>query len=96
MASTSPIGRLGLRFWRYLLRSPRATERSMTDQKETPAANAIHIRGRVVFFLAVSSLLLSSCADLKMPSDQPASNRHGRPGSGDCTFRRGIELGFWA
>jgi len=68
----------------------------MTDQNETPAANGIHIRGGAAIFLAVSLLLLSSCTDLKLPPDQPVSNRHRNPGSGDCTFRRGSELGFWA
>ena len=57
---------------------------------------ACTLRGGAVIFLAVSSLLLSSCADLKLPPDQPISNRHRNPGSGDCTFRRGSELGFWA
>jgi hypothetical protein len=47
-----------------------------------------------VIFLAVSSLLLSSCADLKLPPDQPISNRHRNPGSGDCTFRRGVRIGI--
>jgi hypothetical protein len=47
-----------------------------------------------MIFLAVWALLLSSCADLKLPPDQPWSNRHGRPGSGDCTFRGGLESEF--
>jgi hypothetical protein len=55
-----------------------------------------HMRGAAVIFLAISSLLLSSCADFKLPPDQPWSNRYRRPGSGDCTFRCGSELGFWA
>ena len=55
-----------------------------------------HMRGAAVIFLAISSLLLSSCADFKSPPDQPWSNRYRRPGSGDCTFRCGSELGFWA
>jgi hypothetical protein len=58
-------------------------------------ANGMQTREAAALFLAVS-LLLSSCADLKLPPDQPLSNRHGRPGSGDCTFRRGSELGLWA
>jgi hypothetical protein len=49
-----------------------------------------------VILVLVSSLLLSSCADLKLPPNQPASSRYRRPGSGDCTFRRGSELGFSA
>jgi hypothetical protein len=47
-----------------------------------------------VILLAISSLLLSSCADFKLPPDQPSSGRYRRPGSGDCTFRRGLRIGI--
>ena len=66
----------------------------MTDPKETSAANGIHMGEAAAIFLAISSLLFCSCSDLALPPDQPNANRH-RPGSGDCTFRRGSELGFW-
>ena len=68
----------------------------MTDPKENSVTNGMRMRGAAVIFLAISSLLLSSCADFKLPPDQPWSNRHGRPGSGDCTFRRGSESELWA
>src|SRR5208337_5317386 len=51
-------------------------------------------KSSAVILVLVSSLLLSSCADLKLPPNEPASGRYRRPGSGDCTFRRGPELDF--
>src|SRR5271166_3070386 len=71
----------------------REPERSMADPKETSAANGIHMREAAAIFLAISSLLFCSCADLALPPDQLDSNRH-RPGSGDCTFRKGRNWNF--
>jgi hypothetical protein len=62
----------------------------MTDPKETSAANRMHMTGAAALsapiLLAISSLLLCSCADFALPLDEPGSNRPRIPGSGDIDF----------
>jgi hypothetical protein len=58
----------------------------MPDPKRNSRIEWYPMREMAVIFLAISSLLISSCADLELPPDQPQSNHPHLPGSGDYGY----------
>jgi hypothetical protein len=55
----------------------------LTASKETCATNGIHMREAATIFLLSSFLFLCSCANFRLPPEEPTDNRPRIPGSGD-------------